>query len=203
MDTFGNRLMRLLESKNMTQMDLAKGTGLTTATISRYVNNKRDPHGDSLKRISEFLGVSSDYLLGKSISKTKKGVKIPVLGRVQAGVPIEAVTDIIDYEEITEELNRSGDFFALQVTGSSMEPRMLEGDVVIVRKQPYIESGEVAIVLVNGCDATIKKVIKQENGLLLVASNAEAYQPTFYSTEDIEKLPVSIIGKVVELRGKF
>ena len=46
MDTFGNRLMRLLESKNMTQMDLAKGTGLTTATISRYINNKRDPHGD-------------------------------------------------------------------------------------------------------------------------------------------------------------
>lgn len=204
MESIGSKISKLLEGKGITQRDLAKMVGVTEVTISRYINGIREPKGSILNDIAIALNVSSDYLLGRNVSSSKPvGVKIPVLGRVQAGVPIEAVTDIIDYEEITEELNRTGDFFALQVTGNSMEPRMLEGDVVIVRKQPYIESGEVAIVLVNGCDATIKKVIKQDNGLLLVASNAEAYQPTFYSTDDIESLPVSIIGKVVELRGKF
>jgi len=204
MESIGSKISKLLEDKGVTQRDLAKMVGVTEVTISRYINGIREPKGSILNDIAIALNVSSDYLLGRNVSSSKPvGVKIPVLGRVQAGVPIEAVTDIIDYEEITEELNRTGDFFALQVTGNSMEPRMLEGDVVIVRKQPYIQSGEVAIVLVNGCDATIKKVIKQDNGLLLVASNAEVYQPTFYSTEDIEKLPVSIIGKVVELRGKF
>ena len=170
MENIGSKISKLLENKGLTQRDLAKIVGVTEVTISRYINGIREPKGSILNDIAIALNVSSDYLLGRNVSSSKPvGIKIPVLGRVQAGVPIEAVTDIIDEEEITEELNRTGDFFALQVNGNSMEPRMLEGDVVIVRKQPYIESGEVAIVLVNGCDATIKKVIKQDNGLLLVA----------------------------------
>ena len=204
-----NKILRYLREKNqLTQQELADKLNLSRVRYNNYETGKRNPDYTTLQVIADFYGVSTDYLLGNTeknynpISK-KKGIKIPVLGKVVAGVPIEAVTDIIDYEEITEEMAKTGDYFALQVTGSSMEPRMLEGDVVIVRKQPYIESGEIAIVLVNGCDATIKKIIKQDNGILLVASNAEVYQPTFYGTEDIEKLPVSIIGKVVELRGKF
>ena len=207
MSILGSNIKKLRLEKGMTGEEFGSVFNVTKATISNWESGKRDPDSDTVIKLAEYFNVTTDYLLGnsniKNMKSKPKGVKIPVLGRVQAGVPIEAVTDIIDYEEITEELNRTGDFFALQVTGNSMEPRMLEGDVVIVRKQSYIESGEVAIVLVNGCDATIKKVIKQENGLLLVASNAEVYQPTFYSTEDIERLPVSIIGKVVELRGKF
>jgi repressor LexA len=84
-----------------------------------------------------------------------------------------------------------------------MEPRFIEGDIVIVKKQPDIESGDIAVVLVNGEEATLKKVIKQQNGIMLVASNQDVYQPTFYSNEAIENLPVEIIGKVVELRGKY
>lgn len=70
---------------------------------------------------------------------------------------MEAVENILDYEEISEDMARQGDYFALQIKGDSMEPRIKEGDVVIVRKQPDVESGEVAIVLVNGDEATIKK----------------------------------------------
>lgn len=197
------RLRELRESKGLSLDRLSQDLHINKSTLSRIENGLREPKQSFIEDCAKYFNVSIDYFLGGELNKKPKGVKIPVLGRVQAGVPIEAVADIIDYEEITEELNRTGDFFALQVTGNSMEPRMLEGDVVIVRKQSYIESGEVAIVLVNGCDATIKKVIKQDNGLLLVASNSEAYQPTFYSSEAIERLPVSIIGKVVELRGKF
>ena len=113
-----------------------------------------------------------------------------------------AIEDIIDYEEIPHSMAKSGDYFALQIKGDSMEPRIKEGDVVIVRKQPDVESGEVAIVLVNGDEATIKKVQKFNGGINLVPSNP-AYEVKTYSNDDIESLPVSIIGKVVELRAKF
>lgn len=127
---------------------------------------------------------------------------IPVLGVVRAGLPVEAVENIIDYEEISEEMARQGDFFALQIKGDSMEPKISDGDVVIVRKQPDVESGEIAIVLVNGDEATIKKVQKFTGGINLVPSNP-AYDVKTFDNQKIESLPVKIIGKVVELRAKF
>lgn len=84
-----------------------------------------------------------------------------------------------------------------------MEPRILDGDVVIVKKQEDVESGDVAIVLVNGNEATVKRVKKQKNGITLIANNISVYEPHYYSNEEIEDLPVRILGKVVELRGKF
>lgn len=133
----------------------------------------------------------------------RKGVKIPVLGKVVAGIPLEAVEEILDYEEITPELAATGEFFALQIRGRSMEPRMLEGDVVIVKRQDDVESGDVAIVLVNGDEATVKKIKKMDTGITLIATNTSVYEPHFYSNEEIKTLPVQILGKVVELRGKF
>ena len=84
-----------------------------------------------------------------------------------------------------------------------MEPRFIEGDTVIVRRQPDVESGEIAIVLVNGDEATMKKILKQQSGITLIALNPAVYEPHFYTNEQIEELPVVIYGKVVELRGKF
>lgn len=134
--------------------------------------------------------------------KAGRGVKIPVLGTVAAGIPIEAVEDILDYEEIEPELAATGEFFALQIKGDSMEPRMQSGDVVIVRQQPDVESGDVAVVLINGDEATVKKLLKQSGGIVLQAFNP-AYDPMFFSPQDIEEKPVRVIGKVIELRGKF
>ena len=84
-----------------------------------------------------------------------------------------------------------------------MSPRMLEGDVVIVRKQSDIESGDVAILLVNGDEATCKQVKKSPEGITLIGFNTLVYTPTFYSNREIEQLPVQVIGKVVEFRGKL
>ena len=84
-----------------------------------------------------------------------------------------------------------------------MEPRILEGDVVIVKRQPDVESGKIAVVLVNGNEATLKRVKKQKEGITLIATNISIYEPHFYTNEEIEKLPVQILGEVVELRGKF
>lgn len=130
-------------------------------------------------------------------------IRIPVLGRVQAGIPIDAQEEILDWEEITPNMAFSGDYFALQVKGDSMEPKFSEGDVVIVRQQDDAESGDIVIAMVNGNDATIKKLMKYENGgIALVASNP-LYQPMHFSEQDIMEKPVQIIGKVVELRAKF
>lgn len=125
------RLRELRESKGLSLDRLSQDLHINKSTLSRIENGLREPKQSFIEDCAKYFNVSIDYFLGGELNKKPKGVKIPVLGRVQAGVPIEAVTDIIDYEEITEELNRTGDFFALQVTGNSMEPRMLEGDVVI------------------------------------------------------------------------
>lgn len=124
---------------------------------------------------------------------------IPVLGRVAAGIPAEMIEDVIDYEEIDDAV---GEAFALVIAGDSMEPKLSRGDVVIVRRQEDVESGEIAVVTVNGDDATCKRVIKRDDGILLVSLNP-AYDPQFYSCEDIRTLPVTVLGRVVEARCKL
>lgn len=154
--------------------------------------------------LSQILNVSPLAILGiePTENEKKKGVKIPVLGKVQAGVPIEAVEEIIDYEEITQDMASGGEYFGLCVNGDSMEPKFSNGDVVIVRKQSDADTGDIAIVLVNGSDATVKKIKKRPDGIMLVPTNP-TYEVMFYNNQDIERLPVRIIGKVVELRAKF
>lgn len=130
------------------------------------------------------------------------GIKIPVLGTVPAGIPLEAIEEVLDYEEITEDMARNGKYIALQIKGDSMLPTICNGDVVIVRLQPDVESGETVIVMVNGGDATCKKVVKHTSGITLVPNNP-AYDPRFFTNEEISSIPVRILGKVVELRRKF
>ena len=119
-----------------------------------------------------------------------------------AGLPIEAIEDILDYEQIDVKLLDSADYFGLRIKGKSMEPRIKEGDVVIVRVQPDVESGEVAIVKVNGDSATCKVLKKYADMLVLLPLNP-TFEPQEYTKEDVKTLPVQVIGKVVELRGKF
>lgn len=181
---------------------VAEKLGVSPATIYRYEKNdiKKFPT-DILEPLAKILRTTPAYLLGTENQK-KIAFKVPVLGYVRAGIPMDAVEYIIDYEEISEEMARQGEFFGLQIKGDSMEPRIKEGDVVIVRKQSTIENGEIAIVLVNGDEATIKKVQKFDGGINLVPSNP-AYNVMTYTNEQIEKLPVQILGKAVELRAKF
>ena len=204
----GKRLKMLREEKGLTQKDLAEKLSLTPKAISFYELGSREPSGDALIRMAHILGTTTDYLLGNSTTKEAdqkvgRGVRIPVLGRVVAGIPLEAVEEILDYEEITPELAATGEFFALKIRGHSMEPRMMEGDVVIVRRQDDVDSGDVAIVLVNGDEATVKRVKKQPEGITLIATNTSVYEPHFYSNKEIADLPVRILGRVVELRGKM
>lgn len=200
-DSIGGRIKQLRQSRSITQKELSEMLYKSESTVRMWELGKSEPDLEMLKKIANFFNVSVDYLLNDGLI-TKRGVKIPVFGNVAAGIPIDAITDIEDYEEITEELAASGEYVALKIKGDSMEPKMSQGDVVIVRVQPTIESGEIAIVLINGDNATCKKVKKTEEGVMLISLNS-AYEPMFYSNNQIEELPIRIFGKVVELRAKF
>jgi len=202
------RLSQALSIKNITQTELCKRTGIPKSAMSQYIKGNFEPKQDRIYLIAKALNISEAWLMGYDVSMhreenaKKTGIKIPVLGLVRAGIPMDAVEYIIDYEEISEDMARQGEFFGLQIKGDSMEPKISEGDVVIVRKQPDVESGEIAIILVNGDEATIKKVQKFNGGINLIPSNP-AYDVMTYTNEQIEKLPVRVLGKVVELRAKF
>lgn len=199
-----NRIKELRLSKAIKQVDFAKMLGVSQATVSGWESEKYQPDRDALIKMASYFDVSVDYLIGNSPVKKekKKGVQVPVLGDVRAGYPMEAVENIIDYEEIDEETARRGEFFALRIKGDSMEPKFSEGDVVIVRKQETADSGDIVVALVNGDSATIKKLKRHQNGITLMPTNP-TYEPMYYSNEEIMELPVNILGKVVELRAKF
>lgn len=201
---FKDRLRELRIKNNMTLEEVAEHVGLQKAAIYKYehgivVNPKRG----LIEKLASLFDVKPSYLLGMEETPIVKAVKIPVLGTVVAGIPLEAVENIIGWEEISPAMAATGEHFALRIKGTSMEPRICEGDIVVVRKQEDVESGDVAIVLVNGAEATVKKVKKTEEGITLIANNIAVYSPHFYSNKEIEELPVRIIGKVVELRGKL
>ena len=194
------RLKELRKSKNLTLKELAAMVGVADSTMSLYENGKREPDFDTLRRIARCLDTNIDYLLGApSQSGESLRRRIPILGSVAAGIPIEAITDIEDYEEIGEDMARSGEFVALRIKGNSMEPMLLPGDVVIIRVQSTAESGDIAVVLVGGDEATCKKIQKTPEGIFLLSMNP-SYQPMFYTNEMIESLPLVVFGKVVEMR---
>lgn len=200
------RLKELRTHSNLSQQKMADVLGISRSAVAMWETGGSEPDNKTLEKIADYFNVSIDYLLGRDDTPRprteKKGVKIPVLGRVAAGIPITAVEEVLDYEEIEESLAKTGDFYGLQIRGTSMEPKFSEGDVVIVRQQNDVESGEIAIVLVNGDDATCKRVVKHENGLSLISLNP-SFPPKFFTDQEVEQLPVRIIGRVMELRAKF
>ena len=199
---FCDILKKLRKQRGYSQAELANYLGVAKSTISMYEVGSRIPDYEMLKSIAIFFKVDINTLFESTPSPLKKGIKIPVYGKVAAGIPIEAITDIEDYEEITEDMALDGEYAALRIKGDSMEPKISEGDIVIVRLQSTIETGEIAIVIVNGDEATCKKIKKTPEGVMLISFNP-AYEPMFYSNKEIEQLPVRIWGKVVELRAKF
>lgn len=201
---FSYNLLKLMDRENVTQEDIAKITGVSQQSVSNWVSAKLMPRMGSVEKIADYFNIlKSDLLEEQNISRKKEGIKIPILGRVIAGIPITAVEEVLGYEEISAQMAKTGEYFALQIKGDSMSPKMTEGDIVIVRHQDMVDSGQIAIVLVNGDEATVKKVILREGGIELVAFNSFVYEPHFYTAKEVQELPVKIIGRVVELRAKF
>ena len=215
MSIIGNRIKKRRKELNLSADELGHKIGKDRATIYRYENNDIAKLPSTiLEPLASALDTTPAFLMGwdNSTPDTQstsgntspaKGIRIPVLGRVAAGIPIEAITNIEDWEEIPQSMAKTGEYFALKIAGKSMEPRMMDGDVVIVRRQPDVDSGDIAVVLVNGNDATVKQISKSDAGLTLIGWNPSVYIPKTYNKKECQELPVTILGKVVEIRGKL
>lgn len=203
--SLGSRIRALREQSQLSQKEFAAKMNIANNTLSMYENDLRVPNDTIKSKIADYFGVTIDYLLGRAPIETGGDiVQIPVLGSIPAGIPLEAIEDIVDWEDIPKAMCSGGkEFFALKVKGDSMWPDFLEGDIVILRKTPSCETGDVCAVLVNGDEATLKTVKFAEDGALTIAPKNPSYPPRTFTPEQIQQLPVSIAGVVVELRRKI
>ena len=195
--SIGKKLREIREKRRISLGELSKLTGISKSSLQRYETEKTTKIPiDIIPILEKSLNLPTGYLMGWNGNKTSS-VRIPVLGCVAAGVPIDAIENIVDWEEIPESMAKDGEYFGVIIQGDSMEPRICDGDIAIVRVQPDVESGEIAIVLINGENGTCKKILKDKRGLTLVSFNPR-YDPMFFTCEDVETLPVVIRGKVVK-----
>lgn len=199
----GYNITRQLTKKEKSQKELCEALGLSSSTVSAWVNGTRTPKPNKLDMLCEYFGCERDDLTTDEKEVRKRhSISIPVYARVAAGLPLEASEEIIDREEIPEHWAEFGDFYGLRICGNSMEPRIVKGDVVIVRKQEDADDGDIVIAIVNGNDAVCKRLKKYAGGIALVSSNP-AYEPMYFTLSDTQDIPVRIIGRVVEIRGKL
>ena len=190
---FSEQLKKLRNQKRLSQAKLANELNVSASTVAMWESGEREPKNyETLEIIADYFNVNIEVLLNGKLAPTR----IPVLGKVVAGIPIEAIEEILDYEEIPQSMANNGNYFALQINGESMEPKFSNGDVVIVRKQDDVDNGDIAIVLVNGNDATVKKIKKFDNGINLIPTNP-AYEVITYSNEAkiMNGVPAQIIEK--------
>lgn len=209
----GDIIKQYRSEHNLSQRDFAKKCELShtyIAALEKKVDarsgKKIAPTVDAVKNISKGLNMPLQELLNiiddeqEFIVNQNKSIRIPVLGSIPAGIPMEMIEDIVDWEDISEEMLKGGkQYFALKIKGDSMFPEYLNDDVIIVLKQDNCESGQDCVVAVNGDDATFKRVFKTGNGITLQPLN-NSYMPIFYSNDDILNKPVKILGVVKQIR---
>ena len=173
------------------------------SAIAKIESGTNDITQSKIKAFADALYTTTAYLMGWDTSATDV-IRIPVLGTVPAGIPLETIEDIQDWEELPASMAAGGrEYFGLRVKGDSMYPQFLDGDTVIVRKQDSCTSGDICVVYVNGYDATLKQVLLGDDGSITLKPRNPEYPPRTYSAGESESLPVSVAGVVVELRRKI
>lgn len=197
----------------LTLEDIAKALKVSKSTVSRYESKEIENMGiDKIEALARVLKCSPSHLMGwESKSFTfdiapcalpHNTYRIPVLGSIPAGVPLEAVEDIIGWEEIPEEwLSGGREYYGLRVKGDSMYPEYWEGDIVIIRKQSTCDTGDDCAVMINTNEATLKRVHLHKDDIELEALN-KMYGRRKFTQQEIASLPVTILGVIVELRRK-
>ena len=201
-----NIIKKIRTENNLSQAQFAAMLNVHQTAVSQWENGRTSPDVTIAKLISKQFGVSLDTLLGNepnvqpfSYGETET-IRIPVYGSIPAGIPMEAIEDILDYEEAPASWALGGkEFFALKIQGNSMEPEYRNGDVIIFLKQPDCENNEDCAVAINGNDWTFKRVEKLEDGVLIKPLNPD-YETKFFTREQCESLPVEVKGVFWEMR---
>ena len=203
------KLLKLRQKYDLTQSDLSKIAGVSDKTVSTWENGTRDPKLKWIKNICDYYNID----LNSFIDPEQDGWKMvlpndaipynsaryaPILGTIPAGAPVLAVEDIEDYATVP--YNDDEDYFYLRVNGESMKGAGIQtGDLVLIRRQPCADDGQIVACRVNGDEATLKRYKRQGNTVLLLPENPD-FEPRIVPISDFESGAAEIIGVAVEFR---
>lgn len=200
---FSENLKKQAAIAGENQPDIAEVLGVTKSAVNAYFMGNKMPRMDRIKKLADHFGCNvSDLVDDKSIEDQITAVAIPVLGTVPAGVPIEAIQDILGYEEIPKIMADTGEFFCLRVEGNSMYPLLYSGETIVIKKQETADNGDIVVALVDNEETTVKRLKKVSDGIILEAENPE-YTSLYFNEKQIQNEKVKIIGKAVESRKKL
>ena len=212
-EIFSKNLNYYLTAFGLERNDVANKLNIKYTTFCDWCNGNYYPRIDNIELLANFFGISKSALIedhtidrnAKLATMEKKVVRVPLLGMIPAGMPLEAIEDqyTVDYEEVPADWTK-GDmqYFALRITGDSMEPQYNDGDTVVFLRTSICNSGQDCCVRINGSDATFKRVTIKDDGIMLSPlnlDNSTGFLPKVYSKKEIEDLPVEIIGVAKKL----
>ena len=205
MAEIGHRIKARREQLQMTQEELAKKIGYKSkTTITKIENGTNDIVQSKVCDFAKALNTTPAYLMGwedlEQPTPKSNGyptARIPVLGDVAAGIPILAQQDIIGYEDIPADMAKTGEYFGLKIKGDSMEPKIHDNDIVIVKSMSDAENNDIVIAMINN-EATCKRLHKYSNSVVLTAINSD-YKPIEVTPDE----DIQILGKVVMSISKF
>ena len=208
MSKFSDRLKLLRAQQDLTQQALANRLEISKSSVNMYERGEREPGFQTLEAIADLFNVDMDYLLGKSDIPNRSAAendahlipfaptqRIPILGRIRAGLPLYAEEHVEGYTYT--ELNGGAEYFALRVTGDSMNAaRIGDGDTLIIRRQECVENGQIAVVLVGDDEATVKRFFRNGHTVTLMPQSTNpVHQPQIYDAREIQ---IRVIGLVVQ-----
>lgn len=189
--------------RHITQTELANRIGYTNrSSITRLEKGQIDLPTSKIEKIASVLDVTPAELMGLPTDR-KKGIKIPVFSKIPSGIPLEEISDIVEYEEITNEMASDGQYFGLKIMDDTMAPKIYKDDIVLIKKQFDADTDDIAIVTVGKDDAICRIIKKTDGGIFLIPCNSANLTPSFFTWDEVEAYPVTIIGVVVEIRRKL
>ncbi|HBC93682.1 MAG TPA: LexA family transcriptional regulator [Pelotomaculum sp.] len=201
---FANRLKELRERMGISQRELAKLIQLSPSTVAMYELGQRSPDKDTVVKLADLFSCTTDYLLGRDTPTLlpesftlEEDIPVPILGSAPCGPSSTVIQEILGYIYIDKQTAEQGEHFALYAKGDSMEPTITPGDIVLIRKQPAVDNGQVAVVLLDKEEACIKRVFCNEGNCVLQSDN-QKYQPKIVKQEE-----VLILGRVMEVRKRI
>ena len=205
--SIGEMIRRRRTQLCWSQQELADRMGYKSkSTINKIELGVNDVNQETTQKFADVLGVDVGYLLNIHVETSdlrEPAYRIPIVRRVAAGIPLDSIEEVIDWEEVPIRKIKNGKYFGLKISGNSMEPAIYDGDIVIVREQPDAEDGEIVVALINGNDGVCKRLKKYNNGMIALMSDNPAYQPMYFNDTEIDNVPIVIKGVVKELRRKL
>lgn len=200
-EIFSKNLRYYMTLNQKTRNDICNDLGFKYTTFTDWYNGNIYPRIDKIEMLANYFRIEKSDLIEDKSNKNSKIFRIPILGTVKAGYNWLAEENVVDYITMKEPLSNINEYYALRITGDSMLPLLSDGDLVIVHDQDDVESGQTAVVLINGEEATVKKLIKTNEGIELHAMNPY-YPVRKFTFEEMKKIPVKIIGRVKQAKIK-